>query len=59
MLSDFNARRAARALLARLGEVAIAAAVLRAQQAQSEGRFEEMANWRRIAQAALQRTAFA
>ena len=59
MLSETNARRAARALLARLGEVAIAAAVLRAQEAQSKGRFEEMANWRRIAQAAIQRAAFA
>ena len=54
MLSELNAHRAAHALLARLGEVAIAAAVLRAQEAQSEGRFEDMANWRRIAQAAAQ-----
>ena len=57
MLSDTNARRAAPALLARLGEVAIAAAVLRAQEAALEGRFVDMANWRRIAAAAAQRAA--
>lgn len=57
MLSETNARRAATALLNRFGEVAIAAAVLRAQQAQSQGRFEEMANWRRIAEVAAQRAA--
>jgi hypothetical protein len=55
MLSETNARRAATALLDRFGEVAIAAAVLRAQQAQSQGRLVEMANWRRIAEAAAQR----
>jgi hypothetical protein len=57
MLSQFNARRAATALLDRLGEVAIAAAVLRAQEAQSEGRYQDMANWRRIAEAAAERAA--
>jgi hypothetical protein len=57
MLSEINARRAATALLDRFGEVAIAAAVLRAQQAKSKGRFEEMANWRRIAEVAAQRVA--
>lgn len=57
MLSETNARRAAAVLLNRFGEVAIAAAVLRAQQAQSQGRFEEMANWRRIAEVAAQRAA--
>jgi len=57
MLSETNARRAAAVLLSRFGEVAIAAAVLRAQQAQSQGRFEEMANWRRIAEVAAQRAA--
>ncbi len=56
MLSQANAHRAATAMLDRFGEVAIAAAMLRAQQAQSEGRYEEMANWRRIAEAAVQRT---
>ena len=54
MLSESNARRAATALLDRLGEVAIAAAMLRAQEAQSAGRYREMANWRRIAEAAVQ-----
>jgi hypothetical protein len=58
MLSESNAHRAATALLARLGEVAIAAAMLRAHQAQSEGRYEDMANWRRIAEAAVQRAHF-
>jgi len=57
MLSETNARRAAAALLHRFGEVAIAAAVLRAQQAQSQGRLQEMANWRRIAEVAAQRAA--
>ena len=52
MLSETNAHRAASALLDRFGEVAIAAAVLRAQEAMSQGRFEDMANWHRIAQAA-------
>jgi len=55
MLSEFNARRAATALLDRLGEVAIAAAMLRALEAQSEGRYQDMANWRRIAEAAARR----
>ena len=58
MLSETNARRAANALLARLGEVAIAAAVLRAQEARREGRFEDMANWQRIAAAAVQGASF-
>ena len=53
MLSESNAHRAASALLSRFGEVAIAAAVLRAQEALSQGRYEDMANWRRIAQAAV------
>ena len=57
MLSETNAHRAASALLAWLGEVAIAAAVLRAQEAELEGRFVDMANWRRIAAAAAQRAA--
>jgi hypothetical protein len=55
MLSETNAHRAATALLNRLGEVAIAAAMLRAQQAKSQGRLIEMANWRRIAEAAAER----
>ena len=55
MLSDANARRAATALVDRLGEVAIAAAMLRAEEARSAGRYVEMANWRRIAAAAVER----
>ena len=53
MLSETNARRAAGVLLHRLGEVAIAFSVLRAQQAESQGRWREMADWRRIAAAAV------
>ncbi len=52
MLSRHHAHRAASALIERLGEVAIAAAVLRAQEAQSQGKYLAMANWRRIAEAA-------
>jgi hypothetical protein len=52
MLSDINARRAAGVLVHRLGEVAIAMAMLRAQEAESQGRYVEMVDWRRIAQAA-------
>jgi hypothetical protein len=55
MLSDTNARRAAGVLVHRLGEVAIAMAMLRAQEAESQGRYAEMVNWRRIAQAAVGR----
>ncbi len=57
MLSDTNARRAAGVLVHRLGEVAIAMAMLRAQEAESQGRYVEMADWRRIAQAAAKRPA--
>lgn len=53
ILSLVNARRAAIVLLDRCGEVAIAVAVLRAQKAESRGRYEEMASWRRIAEAAF------
>lgn len=55
MLSDTHTQRAASCLVDRMGEIAIAAAVLRAQQAASQGRFEEMGNWRRIAAAAAER----
>jgi hypothetical protein len=54
MLSINNARRAAVALLGRCGEVAIAAAVLRAQEAESRGRYQEMVDWRSIAEAAVE-----
>jgi hypothetical protein len=49
-----DARRAAAALLDRCGNVAIAAAVLRAQEAEARGRYQEMSNWRSIAEAALE-----
>jgi len=52
MLSRIDVYRAAGLLLDRLGEVAIAAAVLRAQQAGAERRYEAMSDWRRIAEAA-------
>ena len=54
MLSIANARRAAIALLGRCGEVAIAVAMLRAQGAESRGRYEQMISWRRIAEAAVE-----
>jgi hypothetical protein len=52
MLSANHARRAASALVTKFGEVAIAAAVLRSQEHQARGELIEMANWRRIAEAA-------
>ena len=58
MLSVIDARRAAIALLGRWGEAAIAAAVFRAQEAESRGRYEEMAGWRRIAAAAFEYTEY-
>lgn len=54
MLSRRHANRAATALIARFGEVAVAAAVLRAQEAKSQGKYVTMANWQRIAQAAVE-----
>jgi hypothetical protein len=58
MLSVSNARRVATTLLYRFGEVAVAAAMLRAQQARAHGHFEEMASWHRIAEAAANRVCF-
>ena len=55
MLSATHARRAASALLDEYGEVAVAAAVLRAQEHQARGELILMANWRRIAEAAARR----
>jgi hypothetical protein len=55
MLSRTDARRAATALLYRFGEVAIAAAVLRAQEARAAGRHQSMVDWYRIAEAAASR----
>jgi hypothetical protein len=57
MLSRIDAHRTAAVLLDHLGEVAVAAAVLRAQEAQVQGRYRAMADWRRIAEAALSRAA--
>jgi hypothetical protein len=55
MLSRIDAHRTATVLLDRLGEVAVAAAVLRAQQAGRDGRYQAMIDWRRIAEAAAAR----
>ena len=52
MLSAHDARRAAAELVDRYGEVAIAAAVLRAQEHEARRELILMANWRRIAEAA-------
>lgn len=55
MLSSQDASRAAALLSSRLGEVAIAAAMLNSQQAGERGDLIEMVNWRRIAERALRR----
>ena len=55
MLSRTDAQRAAAVLLDRFGEVVIAAAVLRAQEARAAGRRQSMADWYRIAEAAAAR----
>src|SRR5258705_182096 len=55
MLSRTDARRTAAALLYRFGEVAIAAAVLRAQEARAAGRHQSMVDWYQIAEAAASR----
>ena len=52
-LSAINVRRVAIALCGRCGEIAIAYAVLRAQEAGSRGRYQEMASWRSIAEAVV------
>lgn len=52
MLSRIDAYRTAIALVDRFGDVAVAAAVLRAQQANREGRNLAMVDWCRIAAAA-------
>ena len=55
MLSSHDASRAAAVLSARLGEVAVAAAMLRSHEAAERGELIEMVNWRRIAERALRR----
>jgi hypothetical protein len=55
MLSDTDVTHTAAVLLDRLGEVAIAAAVLRAQEAARDRRYHAMENWRRIAAAVVGR----
>jgi hypothetical protein len=55
MLTPQDTSRAAALLADRLGEVAIATAVLRSQEAQGRGELIEMVNWRRIAEQALRR----
>ena len=56
MLSRTEAHQAAAVLLDRLGDVAIAAAMFRAQQAGARKRYEAMRDWRLIAEAAQSRT---
>ena len=55
MLSSQDASRAAALLSQRFGEVAVAAAMLRSQEAAERGALIEMVNWRRIAERALRR----
>lgn len=55
MLTSQDASRAAVLLTTRLGEVAVAAAILRSQEAEQRGELIEMVNWRRIAEQALRR----
>ena len=55
MLSTIDIDRVASALLDRMGEVAVAAAMLRAQQAHAKRRYNASAEWYQIAEAALSR----
>ena len=55
ILSRNDVDRAAALLFERFGESAIAGAMLHAHEAGLRGAFAEMANWRRIAESALQR----
>ena len=57
MLSASDVDRAADLLFGRLGESAVARAMLRKHEAQLRGAFVEMANWHRIAESALLRLA--
>jgi hypothetical protein len=54
-LSPNDVNRAATLLFQKLGESAIAGAMLHAHEAELRGAFIEMANWRRIAESALHR----
>ena len=53
MLSKIDVQRTAAMLLYRLGDVAAAAAVLRAQEAFAQGKYAVMADWWRIAEAVV------
>jgi hypothetical protein len=57
MLSASDVDRAAELLFGRLGESAIARAMLRKHDAQLRGAFVEMTNWHRIAESTLLRLA--
>jgi hypothetical protein len=57
MLTSHDTSRAAALLADRLGEIAVAAAILRSQEAGRRGELIEMVNWRRIAEQALRRFA--
>ncbi len=53
MLTRTDVQRTAAMLMYRLGDVAAAAAVLRAQEALAQGKFGAMADWWRIAEAVV------
>ncbi len=55
MLSPDNVDRAARHMVERMGEVALAAAVLHAQMAAAAGDRRHLQDWARIAEAAADR----
>jgi len=55
MLSRIDVQRTAATLAYRLGDVAAAAAVLRAQEALAQGKFGVMVDWWRIAEAVVGR----
>jgi hypothetical protein len=55
MLSSHDTRRVADALVKRYGAVTIAAAVLRAREAEERGELIAMVDWQRIAREALRR----
>ena len=57
MLSSSQARSLAAVLIDRLGSAGIAAAMLRAQEAEKRGDLIEMSDWRRVAAQAVRRMA--
>ena len=55
MMSPNQIHRTASALIERMGEVAVAAAILNAQGAHAERRYKASADWYHVAEAALSR----